>query len=178
MTAKGGESHVMDGPRGLLAGILLRALGDVRNGNGHAKDASEWIGSDSENHLFTFRRICEELDLSPVSVRNTLPPVEGYPKSFLFTSREEVENNPSTKKGGAQMGSAKGKKGKGKGTPAKAATTEKKMRKPGVCAFIAERLQAGDETEKILDAIHEKFPASKATRKDVSIIRCKIGKAA
>ena len=47
-------------------------------------------------------------------------------------------------------------------------------KKYGVCAFMADRLKAGDDTKAILDAIHKKFPESKATNKDVSIIRSKI----
>lgn len=53
-------------------------------------------------------------------------------------------------------------------------TGEKKPRKPGVCAFIAERLKAKEDTGTILEGIRKNFPDSKATSKDVSIIRSKV----
>lgn len=60
--------HVMTGPRGLLAAILLRALDDVREGNGHSQRAAVWIDSDRDGPC-SFRRICEVFDLDAVKVR-------------------------------------------------------------------------------------------------------------
>ena len=63
------EVHVMSGCKGVLAATLLRALADVREGNGEAQRAAAWIDSDRDDHLFSFQRICESLDLSPEEVR-------------------------------------------------------------------------------------------------------------
>jgi hypothetical protein len=49
-------------------------------------------------------------------------------------------------------------------------------RKPGVCAFIAERLKAGDDTDAVLARVKAQFPDSRAGRSDVSIVRGKIKK--
>ena len=51
---------------------------------------------------------------------------------------------------------------------------EKKPRKPGVCAFIAEHLKAKEDTETILKGIRAQFPDSKASSRDVAIIRSKV----
>lgn len=64
--------HVMLGPRGLLAAVLLRALDDVREGNGYSQRASVWIDSDREDGPCAFRRVCEALDLDAVKVRATI----------------------------------------------------------------------------------------------------------
>jgi len=39
---------------------------------------------------------------------------------------------------------------------------------------MAERIRAGDDTDKILEKVHKKFPESRATAKDVSIVRNKV----
>lgn len=51
----------------------------------------------------------------------------------------------------------------------------KKARKPGMCAFCTGLLVAGMETKEILERIHKEFPLSRATAKDVSILRVKAG---
>jgi hypothetical protein len=63
------DGPVLRGPRGLLARVLLQALGDVHRDDGHARTAAAWLFSDRGDHLFTFRRVCETLDLSPAEVR-------------------------------------------------------------------------------------------------------------
>ena len=69
----GAKSHaLMVGPRGLLAGVLLRALEDVREGNGHAEGAAAWIQSNRDDYPLTFIRVCEWLDLSPGAVRRAV----------------------------------------------------------------------------------------------------------
>ena len=65
------NDHVMLGPRGLLAAVLLRGLADVREGNGHAGSAARWIDSDRDGPC-SFRRVCEALDLDAVKVRGTI----------------------------------------------------------------------------------------------------------
>ena len=63
--------------------------------------------------------------------------------------------------------------------PAAAAEqVDRPKRKPGVCAFIAERLRAGDDTDAVLIKLREQFPASKAKAGDVSIVRRKVASGA
>jgi len=65
--------HVMTGPKGLLAGVLLRALSDIREGNGFAPGALAWLNSDRADGPLTFRAICSALDLDPSAVRKAVP---------------------------------------------------------------------------------------------------------
>ena len=65
------NDHVMLGHKGLLAAVLLRALGAGREGNGSSRDASVWINSDRDGPC-SFRRVCEALDLDPMKVRATV----------------------------------------------------------------------------------------------------------
>ncbi len=62
----------MSGCRGVLAATLLRALADVKEGNGYSASAAVWISSESSDGLFSFLKICEMLDLSPAAVRRTV----------------------------------------------------------------------------------------------------------
>jgi hypothetical protein len=55
---------------------------------------------------------------------------------------------------------------------------KKKSRKPGVCAYIAQRLRAGDETDAVLSRVRRRFPQSKASARDVSIVRRELAKPA
>lgn len=48
----------------------------------------------------------------------------------------------------------------------------------GIGKLMAERLRAGDETEAILAAVRERFPESRATGKDVAIVRSKVRRGA
>lgn len=91
-------------------------------------------------------------------------------KNWTFEPPLPTSNDP-TKEGEMKKGTTK------KGTEKKAAPAkEKKARKPGVCAFIAERLKAKEDTNQIVAGIRKNFPDSKATSKDVSIIRNKMKK--
>jgi len=62
----------MNGPRGLVAGVLLLAITDMREGGQYAQAAEVWISSDREDGPFTFMKICESLDLDPAMVRYAL----------------------------------------------------------------------------------------------------------
>ena len=69
--------HVMPGPRGLLAGVLLRSIDDARTEGRHREHARAWIASDRVDHPFAFVRVAETLDLDPRRVRKMifrLPP--------------------------------------------------------------------------------------------------------
>jgi len=61
-----GDHVGMVGPIGLVAGVLLRGLDDLREGR---PDAAVWIDSDRDDYPLAFVRVCEFLDLSPAEVR-------------------------------------------------------------------------------------------------------------
>lgn len=65
------NEHVMLGPRGILAAVLLLALDDARDGGPFAENAMRWIRDDRDGPC-SFRRVCEALDLDPVKVRTAI----------------------------------------------------------------------------------------------------------
>lgn len=73
---------------------------------------------------------------------------------------------------------AKAPKGKSKAAASKKTSGESpaKGKRLGIGTFMAERIKAGDDTSVILDKVHKKFPTSKATAKDVSIIRGRVAR--
>jgi len=74
MTFRVGEYHVLDGPRGVLAAVLLQALDDARSRNGSARLARAWFSSDREDDLFDFLCVCDALELDPAAVRRAAGP--------------------------------------------------------------------------------------------------------
>ena len=66
------NDHVMLGDKGLIAAILLQALRDVKERNGHAREAAIWIDSDRRDYPLAFVHVCESLDLDPMAVRRTI----------------------------------------------------------------------------------------------------------
>lgn len=61
------------GPRGVLAGVLLRAVEDLRSGDSYFQaPAREWFQREAPDEPFSFVWICSELDLSPGAVRRMI----------------------------------------------------------------------------------------------------------
>jgi hypothetical protein len=66
------DDEGLTGCKGILAATLLRALADVRDKNGHAREAAMWIDSDRRDYFLSFVHVCEALDLDPSAVRRTI----------------------------------------------------------------------------------------------------------
>ncbi len=91
----------------------------------------------------------------------------------IAAAKKTDAKKPLSEKTSAKSGPAK------KTVPkTKSVTNGVKGKRLGIGKFMGERLQAGDSTEKVLAAVHKKFPASTAKAGDVTIIRRKIGMAA
>ena len=64
--------------KSLAAAVLASALIEIRDHSGNGKrapiiaDELAWVRSDAVDHLYTFRRVCDLLDLEPQWVRDVV----------------------------------------------------------------------------------------------------------
>lgn len=72
------EASTWSPEKSLAAAVLASALVEIRDHSGSAKRAAivagelAWVGSDAADRLYTFRRVCDLLDLDPQWVRGVV----------------------------------------------------------------------------------------------------------
>lgn len=63
----------------MLAGVLDRALGDLKDGGHYGRNAQAWLANDDVGPMFggwSFRVVCAHLGLSPEYLREHLPGID------------------------------------------------------------------------------------------------------